>query len=123
MTVEEVIEQYKIPKKILDEYHSFGLCDAVREVMGDWKYGDEDLERLSMIMSLHDIGFSTEEVETYMKLLIRGTKTEPERMRMLNKKRASILDDIHFREKQVERMDYLRYEMQGSMKKRNAKME
>lgn len=117
MTVEEVIKQYKIPKKILDEYHSFGLCDAVREVMGDWKYDDEDLERLSMIMSLHDIGFSTEEVETYMKLLIAGTKTEPERMRMLNKKRASILDDIHFREKQVERMDYLRYEMRESMKK------
>lgn len=121
MTVEEVIKQYKIPKKILDEYQSFGLCDAVREVMGDWKYNDEDLERLSMIMSLHDIGFSTEEVETYMKLLVAGVDTESERMRMLNKKRASILDDIHFREKQIERMDYLRYEMRRNMKKSNAR--
>lgn len=116
MTVEEVIKQYKIPRKILDEYQSFGLCDAVREVMGDWKYNDEDLERLSMIMSLHDIGFSTEEVETYMKLLVAGVNTESERMRMLNKKRASVLDDIHFREKQIERMDYLRYEMRRNIK-------
>lgn len=121
MTVEEVIKQYKIPRKILDEYQSFGLCDAVREVMGDWKYNDEDLERLSMIMSLHDIGFSTEEVETYMKLLVAGVNTESERMRMLNKKRASVLDDIHFREKQIERMDYLRYEMRRNMKDSNAR--
>jgi DNA-binding transcriptional MerR regulator len=116
ITVDEVINQYSIPKKILEEYHSFGLCDAVREVMGDWKYDEEDMERLSMIMTLHDIGFSTEEVETYMKLMIAGSDTETERMRMLNKKRTETLDDIHFREKQLERMDYLRYEMRGNRK-------
>lgn len=120
MDVEEVIRQYKIPKKILDEYESLGLCDAVREVMGDWKYDDEDLERLSMIMSLHDIGFSKEEVAAYMKLLVAGPQTESERMKMLDKKRARVLDDIHFREKQIERMDYLRYEMQKNRKNRNA---
>lgn len=111
MTMNEVIEQYSIPKKILEEYHSFGLCNAVRQVMSDWKYSDEDIERLGMIMTLHDIGFLTEEVEIYMKLLIEGTETESERMRMLNEKRKKTLDDIHFREKQLDRMDYLRYEM------------
>ncbi len=111
MTMDEVIHQYSIPKKILDEYHSFGLCDAVRQVMGDWKYDEEDMERLSMIMTLHDIGFSIEEVETYMKLLIEGNDTQSQRMEMLNQKRTETLDDIHFRERQLERMDYLRYEM------------
>ena len=33
-------------------------------------------------------------------------------MAMLNKRRGKTLDEIHFREKQIERMDYLRYEMQ-----------
>lgn len=111
MSIDEVIEQYSIPKKILDEYHAFGLCDAVREVMGDWKYTEEDIERLSMIMTLHDIGFTIDEVETYMRLLIAGTKTEAKRMKMLNEKRAQTLDDIHFMEMQLDRMDYLRYEM------------
>lgn len=111
MTMDQVIEQYKIPKKILDEYHAFGLCDAVREVMGDWKYTDEDIERLSLIMTLHDIGFSIDEVEKYMKLLIEGENTESERMKILNLKRKETVDDIHFREKQLEQMDYLRYEI------------
>ena len=38
--------------------------------MGVWQYDDEDLERLSIILTLHVIGFTTEEAETYMRLLL-----------------------------------------------------
>lgn len=47
----------------------------------------KDLERLSLIMTLHDIGFTTEEVETYMRLMLEQTDSERERLRMLNRKR------------------------------------
>lgn len=112
MKIFEASERYQIPIELLREYESWGLCGAVKKVMGDWQYDDQDLERLSMIMTLHDIGFTNEEVETYMKLLIAGEYTGNERLRMLNKKRNSALDEIHFREKQLERMDYLRFEIQ-----------
>ena len=81
-------------------------------VMGDWKYDDQDLERLSMIMTLHDIGFEKEEIETYMMLVIQGADTSDKRLRMLQKKRDSILDSIHFQEKKIIHLDYLRYEIQ-----------
>lgn len=112
MKILEASERYQIPIELLREYESWGLYGAVKKVMGDWQYDDQDLERLSMIMTLHDIGFTNEEVETYMKLLIAGESTGNERLRMLNKKRNSALDEIHFREKQLERMDYLRFEIQ-----------
>ena len=70
MTQQEASEHYNIPVSILQEYESWGLCGAVKKVMGVWQYDDEDLERLSTIMTLHDIGFTTEEVETYMRLLL-----------------------------------------------------
>ena len=111
MTVQEASERYNIPIKILNEYESWGLCDAVRKVMGAWQYDEEDIKRLSMIMTLHDIGFEKEEVETYIKLLLAGESTQQERMRMLNEKRNGTLDEIHFKEKQLGRLDYLRYEM------------
>ena len=111
MTVQEASERYNIPIKILNEYESWGLCDAVRKVKGAWQYDEEDIKRLSMIMTLHDIGFEKEEVETYMKLLLAGESTQQERMRMLNEKRNGTLDEIHFKEKQLGRLDYLRYEM------------
>ena len=37
---------------------SWGLVRAVRQVNGDWQYDDQDLERLGMIMTLHDIGLA-----------------------------------------------------------------
>ena len=112
MTMGEASERYKIPLKILKEYESWGLCGAVKKVMGSWQYDDQDIERLSMIMTLHDIGFDSSEVETYMRLTLEGEHTKPERMAMLNKRRGRTLDEIHFKEKQITYMDYLRYEMQ-----------
>lgn len=111
MTIYEASERYGIPMKILREYEQWGLCKAVKKVMGAWKYDDSDLENLSMIMTLHDIGFSMEEVETYMRLLLDGENTESQRMRMLDEKRNNALDEIHFHEKQLERLDYLRHEI------------
>ncbi|WP_314723517.1 MerR family transcriptional regulator [Enterocloster bolteae] len=116
MTIFEASEHYQIPIELLREYESWGLCGAVKKVMGDWQYDDQDLERLSMIMTLHDIGFANEEVETYMRLMLAGEATSAERLRMLNEKRTSALDEIHFREKQLERMDYLRYQIRQSKK-------
>lgn len=112
MTMKEASERYDIPIKILKEYESWGLCAAVKKVMGAWQYDDQDLERLSMIMTLHEIGFDSDEVETYMRLMLEGEDTQPQRIAMLNKKRGKILDEIHFKEKQISSMDYLRYEMQ-----------
>lgn len=112
MTIYEASERYNIPLEILREYESWGLCGAVKKVMGLWQYDDSDLERLSLIMTLHDIGFASDEIENYMKLLEKGQETGTERMRILIKKHNDMLDEIHFREKQLDRLNYLRYEIQ-----------
>lgn len=109
MTIHEASERYNIPLEILREYESWGLCGTVKTVMGVWQYDDTDLERLSMIMTLHDVGFENAEIETYMKLLLEQEGTEAQRLRILDEKRGRTLDEIHFREKQLERLDYLRY--------------
>ena len=111
MTIQEASERYHIPMHILREYESWGLCGAVKKVMGDWQYDDADLERLSTIMTLHDIGFAVEEVETYMRLLLEREDSDMARLRMLDQKRIAALDEIHFRERQLERLDYLRHEL------------
>lgn len=110
MTAEEVSQKYNVPIKILKEYESLGLCGEVKRVMDKWQYDDTDIERLSMIMTLHDIGFSNEEVGIYMRIQLEE-QDQKKCMEMLNKKRNNTLEEIHFKEKQLERMDYLRYEM------------
>lgn len=118
MTIDEASERYQIPIEVLREYESWGLCGEVKKVMGAWQYDDTDLQRLSVIMTLHDIGFNNAEVESYMRLLLEGNFTEEERLQMLNKKRGTTLDEIHFKQKQLDRMDYLRYKIEKVQKER-----
>lgn len=108
---EEVSRKYQIPIAVLEEYQSWGLCGAVKAAMADWRYDDQDLERLSMIMALHDIGFDTQAIEEYMKLMLKGSETQGTRLSMLNKQRSKTLEEIHLKERQLERMDYLRHAM------------
>lgn len=112
MTIDEASERYEIPIEILREYEGWGLCGAVKKVMGAWQYDEEDLKRLSLIMTLHDVGFESEEVEEYMRLVLEGEKSREERLRLLNQRRGAALDEIHLKEKKLERLDYLRYMMQ-----------
>ena len=113
MTIDEASERYNIPVEVLREYESWGLCGEVKKVMGAWRYDDTDIERLSMIMTLHDTGFTNQEVESYMRLMLQGAPTEAERIKMLDKKRSRALDEIHFKEKQLDRLDYLRHKMKN----------
>ena len=63
-------------------------------------------------MTLYEIGFQSSEVEEYMRLLLMGKETEQRRIEMLNRHRKDTLDEIHFREKRLDRIDYLRFKLQ-----------
>ncbi len=109
MTIDEVSQRYNIPLEILREYESWGLTCSKGKVKGDWQYDDEDIELLSMVMTLRDIGFDAQEREAYMKLLSQGESSRQQRLAMLNKHRKVTLDEIHLKETQLEQLDYLRY--------------
>ena len=111
MTINEVSRQYQIPRKILEGYERWGGGNSVKKVIGARQYDSRDLEYLSLIMTLHDIGFGEDEIETYMKLAFQGADTKDERLRILEQKRGSLLDTIHFQEKKLNHLDYLRYEI------------
>ena len=111
MTKQEASERYQIPLEILSEYESWGLCGTVKKVMGAWQYDDTDLERLSTMMTLHDLGFTAREVEAYMRLLLEQAHTEGQRLRILEEKREAALNEIHFKERQLQRLDYLRHQL------------
>ena len=111
VTKEEANKNYQIPMEILDEYEEWGWCGPVQQAMAPRQYDDRDVERLSLMMALHDIGLSAPEVERYMRLTLERAGTEQRRMDILNALREQTLDEIHLKEKQLERLDYLRYKL------------
>ncbi|MGM0216796.1 MerR family transcriptional regulator [Enterococcus sp. AZ109] len=117
MNQAEVSQRYDIPVSILQEYESWGLCDVVKIVMGEWQYDDQDIERLSTIMALHDLDFSHDEIESYMRLLLENKNGEAACINLLNNQRQKKLAAIHLEEKKLERIDYLRHIIKNSHEK------
>lgn len=115
MTIEEASEHYSIPLDILKEYESWGLCSNMKKVMGAWEYDDQDIEWLSMIMTLHDIGFKSNEIEEYMHLLLKREITKKKRLLMLNQKRSETLNEVHMKEAQISQLDYLRSKVRHTL--------
>lgn len=53
--------------------------------------------------------------QKYMRLLEKGCVTEKERLGMLGKKRDESLEEIHFKEKQISCLDYLRQKIRNKV--------
>ena len=99
MTIDEVSRCCGIPLKALQEYDN------------------TDPERLSVLITLHQIGFESAEIEAYMKLLEKED-SDGQRLRILERKRRRLLDEIHFQEKQLSQLDYLRYSIRKKQSKK-----
>lgn len=112
MTIYEVSKNYRIPLKYLNEYENWCLYQADKRVKGEWQYDEQDIKLLSMVMTLYDVGFKKDEVEAFMRLLPEKDSTKKQRLGMLNRQREKTLAEIHLKETQISRLDYLRYEIQ-----------
>ena len=120
MTITEVSEKYKIPLALLQRYAA-EKADA--ESKGGkhrqaeaYRFTDSDIEQLSVRMTLQEIGFAEEEIAAYLRLRQDDENSAEACLKMLNKLRSRTLDTIHGKEKALERIDYLRYELQTKKK-------
>lgn len=109
MTRQEISRRYQIPLDVLLEYEEWALCGADKRMGDDWQYDDSDLERLSMVMTLLGIGFRVREAEVYLRLALEGEHSGAQRLRMLEERRSAILEEIHCKERQLQRLDCLRH--------------
>ena len=112
MTLFEISEKYNIPPEIIKEYEQRFLCGKYENTAGPHEYSDEDIENLSIIITLRDIGFSAEETDRYMRAKLSGKK-DSSLFCMLCEKRNSLLCEIHSMEDKLQRLDYLKYKLTG----------
>lgn len=114
MTKQEICERFQIPFAVLEVYEKWLLYESDEKTVENRQYDDLDIERLSLILTLRDIGFTAKENESYMLLYLAHNDTRQERLFMLEQRRAILLDEIHNRETQLDQLDYLRYKIQKS---------
>ena len=109
MTRQEISRRYQIPLDVLLAYEQWTFCGAAGQRADARQYDDSDLERLSTVMTLLEIGFCMPEAEAYLRLALEGVPADARRLRMLEARRGAILEEIHGRERQLQRLDCLRH--------------
>lgn len=97
MTLDEAAARYRIPPQVLHDYAEWAQTSEI---------DDRALERLGLMTTLHDIGFSNTEIARYLR-----AQNDLERLRLLNTQRHIILTEIHEREHALSTLDVLRHQL------------
>lgn len=111
MKTEEVSEKFNINIEELRYYESVGLLDDVKINDGIREYEDKDIKILSKVITLKNLELNISEISRYIKLMNLGLDGDNERIKILNKKRNILLDEIHDKQKNIDCLDYIIYEI------------
>lgn len=111
MKINEFSNKFNITRTTLRYYEKIGLFDGVKRVNGIREYEDKDIKLLSMIITLKHTGLSNESILKYMELSKQGDISSRERTHILKQQRMKLLDEIHDKQKHLDCLDYLIYDM------------
>lgn len=110
LKVEEVCQTFAISLKRLQSFENAGLLDTVHEKGVHKEYEEADIEQLSLILTLCDIGFDFAQIKQFLDTTA-DTKTKNIKAQLLKKQRLSILETIHTLQKKIDTIDCLLYQM------------
>lgn len=112
--LKEVSDKFNISITTLRYYEKIGLFDGVKRINGVREYEDKDIRHLSMIITLKNAGLSNDSILKYMELLKQGHISDGERSHILKQQRQKLLDEIHFKQKNLDSLDYLIYKLKSN---------
>ena len=106
MTIRELGERFCLSVEKLKKYEACGLIAGTEDGEGERQYGDEVLGKLGLICTLTEAGFSCEEIKQYL-TFPEDSRGARERILMLKRRRGEMLDEIHRRQKLLDKIDFL----------------
>lgn len=105
MTIKELSVRYKIDINKLKLFEKDGLIKASDE------FDESGLKRLSTLCALYDSGLSTEEIKKF--LILNNEQKTAEQIKLLGISRQNLLDVIHKKQKSLDSLDYIIYEIKN----------
>lgn len=113
MTIKEVSAKYGVTQDTLRYYEKAGMIPAVSRTAGGVRnYQDEDLGWVELALCMRSAGLPVEAIADYVRLTQLGDSTIPNRLALLQRQRAVLLDQQRQIHATLERLNYkiARYE-------------
>lgn len=105
MTICELSERYKIDIQKLQYFADNHLIAA------DEEYSGKTEKQLGILCTLYDVGLNADAIKQF--LLFDSTQNHAGKIKLLNMRRADLLEDIHLKQKSLDRLDYMLYEIKN----------
>ncbi|MCC8013704.1 MAG: MerR family transcriptional regulator [Eubacterium sp.] len=105
MEINEISKRYNIDIKKLKVFEENNLI-TFRE-----HFTDEDLNMLSALCSLYDSGLSIKEIKDFMAVYNSGEHSG--QISFLTECRHNMLNEIHTKQKNLDKLDYIIYELKN----------
>lgn len=112
MKIEEIRDHYHIPIEKLQAYEEEGFFDHIALQDGVRDFQDEDITLICKLLTLTKLGMKLDEIKEYRKEEAQGGKKR--RCKLLKKQRRQLMDTIHEKQKDIDCLDYLLYEIEHS---------
>lgn len=112
MKLEEINQRYEVSLDKLRKFEDAGFFHDAMTCGGCVEYHEEEIEALSCILSLDKLGMDMHTIQHYLCLKHQGDCTKNERKKILLKQREIILNDLHDKQKCIDCLDYLIYELE-----------
>lgn len=74
---------------------------------------DEIIKKLGLVMSMERMGIDLDTIRNYLSLLTEKEKNKIELIRILRKQRHRMMDELHEKQKNVDQVDYMLYELKN----------
>lgn len=107
MVPNKVSEQLHIGADKLKEYEANGLLGDTAKPDRTSDNSDRLIQRICLINFLLDSGMEMKELKAYLHLLDEKTENREEQIRMLRKRRCSLLEEIHIKQQILDKPDYM----------------
>lgn len=108
MTINELSKHYNIEIKKLKFFEKNNFIKIKDE------FNDDDLKRLSSLCILYDIGLDLETIKKLLSFNLNNKVTE--QINLLISYRNNLLDEIHRKQKSLDNLDYIIYEIKNKTK-------
>lgn len=119
MTIQEACRNFQMTEENIKNYEKNGWIKAVKKENGVADYLESDLQHIVQIHFLIEEGMDVEELKNFLKLQGHEPDMRKEQIRILRKFRFELLDGIHTKQQNLDRLDYLIHEIRNKEGEKN----
>ena len=112
MPIVEASKRFDIDIEKLKKYEKIGLLDF--NTFEKDNKEEEHTQRIMLVHRLSEMGMASDMLKQY--IFSRDNKNKSDSIRILRKFRSQLLDNLHDRQKQLDYLDYMLYEINQDKK-------